>query len=103
YKERVSVKSYVGDIVDIASVKSAFSGVDCVIHCAALVSYQFPPDYEALNTANVTGTKNVVSLCLEMCVPRLGFHKYSGSHTYALFWEYVLGHFQPDREDSSAS
>ncbi|PSN41461.1 3 beta-hydroxysteroid dehydrogenase/Delta 5--_4-isomerase type 3 [Blattella germanica] len=73
HKERLIVKQYVGDIVDIASVRGAFRGVDCVFHCAALVDYQYPPDYEALDSVNVAGTQNVISLCLEFRVPRLVF------------------------------
>lgn len=49
------MKMIVGDIVDLEAVREAFRGVDCVIHCAALVSYSFPPDNEALDRVNVTG------------------------------------------------
>ncbi|XP_069703833.1 3 beta-hydroxysteroid dehydrogenase/Delta 5--_4-isomerase type 1 isoform X2 [Periplaneta americana] len=54
-------------------IRDSFRGVHCVIHCAALVSYSFPPDHDALHRINVTGTRNVVSLCVEMGVARLVF------------------------------
>jgi nucleoside-diphosphate-sugar epimerase len=49
------MKMIVGDIADLEAAREAFRGVDCVIHCAALVSYCFPPDDEALYRVNVTG------------------------------------------------
>jgi hypothetical protein len=49
------MKAIVGDIVNKEGSREAFRGVDCVIHCAALVSYRFPPDHEALDRVNVTG------------------------------------------------
>jgi 3beta-hydroxy-delta5-steroid dehydrogenase / steroid delta-isomerase len=55
HEEPKPVKVIVGDIVNLGEVREAFRGVDCVIHCAALVSYNFPPDYEALDRVNVTG------------------------------------------------
>ncbi|XP_023718357.1 3 beta-hydroxysteroid dehydrogenase/Delta 5--_4-isomerase type 2 isoform X2 [Cryptotermes secundus] len=67
------MKAIEGDIVHKEGSREAFRGVDCVIHCAALVSYRFPPDHEALDRINVTGTQNVVSLCVEMGIPRLVF------------------------------
>ncbi|GFG32093.1 hypothetical protein Cfor_06863 [Coptotermes formosanus] len=70
---RKPMKVIVGDIVKMEEARKAFRGVDCVIHCAAMVSYQFPPDHESLDRVNVTGTRNVVSLCVEMGIPRLVF------------------------------
>jgi hypothetical protein len=49
------MKVIVGDIVKMEEARKAFRGVDCVIHCAAMVSYQFPPDHESLDRVNVTG------------------------------------------------
>jgi nucleoside-diphosphate-sugar epimerase len=49
------MKAIVGDIVNMEGTREAFRGVDCVMHCAALVSYRFPPDHEALDRVNVTG------------------------------------------------
>jgi 3beta-hydroxy-delta5-steroid dehydrogenase / steroid delta-isomerase len=55
------MKMIVGDIVEAGAVREAFRGVDCVIHCAAMVSYCFPPDNEALHRVNVTGQSTVGS------------------------------------------
>ena len=49
------MKMIVGDIVKMEETREAFRDVDCVIHCAAMVSYQFPPDQESLDRVNVTG------------------------------------------------
>ena len=49
------MKMIVGDIVRMEEAREAFRNVDCVIHCAAMVSYQFPPDQESLDRVNVTG------------------------------------------------
>jgi nucleoside-diphosphate-sugar epimerase len=49
------MKMIVGDIVNVEEAREAFRGVDCVIHCAAMVSYQFPPDQKTLDRVNVTG------------------------------------------------
>ncbi|KAJ4440028.1 hypothetical protein ANN_08159 [Periplaneta americana] len=38
-------------------IRDSFRGVHCVIHCAALVSYSFPPDHDALHRINVTEEK----------------------------------------------
>jgi 3beta-hydroxy-delta5-steroid dehydrogenase / steroid delta-isomerase len=49
------MKVIVGDIVRMEEAREAFRGVDCVMHCAAMVNYQFPPDHESLDRVNVTG------------------------------------------------
>jgi nucleoside-diphosphate-sugar epimerase len=49
------MKVTVGDIVKMEEMREAFRDVDCVIHCAAMVSYQFPPDQESLDRVNITG------------------------------------------------
>jgi 3beta-hydroxy-delta5-steroid dehydrogenase / steroid delta-isomerase len=60
------MKTIVGDIVDLEGVREAFCGVDCVIHCAALVSYNFPPDNEALDRVNVTGQSVTQTILLTL-------------------------------------
>ncbi|CAG2068282.1 unnamed protein product, partial [Timema podura] len=60
YKETKPVRWFVGDVCDPRRVQQAFQGVDCVIHCAALVSYHFPPDLEQLSSVNVTGRENTL-------------------------------------------
>ena len=55
HEMRKPMKMIVGDVVKMEDAREAFRGVDCVIHCAAMVSYQFPPDHESLERINVTG------------------------------------------------
>ncbi|NNF19513.1 MAG: NAD-dependent epimerase/dehydratase family protein [Flavobacteriaceae bacterium] len=60
-----------GDLLDIPSLENALQGIETVYHCAALVSFD-PDDYRALRRANITGTANLVNVCLasgvkEMC------------------------------------
>ena len=53
-----------GDILDVPSLETAFSGVTKVYHCAALISFQ-PNDYFKMRQVNIAGTANVVNLCLQ--------------------------------------
>ena len=60
------IKFYIGDVRDLASVKSAMVGVDYVFHAAALKqvpSCEFFP-MEAVRT-NVIGTDNVLTAAIE--------------------------------------
>lgn len=60
------IKFYIGDVRDLASVKSAMVGVDYVFHAAALKqvpSCEFFP-MEAVRT-NVMGTDNVLTAAIE--------------------------------------
>ena len=60
------LKFYIGDVRDLASVKSAMSGVDFIFHAAALKqvpSCEFFP-MEAVKT-NVLGTDNVLTAAIE--------------------------------------
>ena len=60
------IKFYIGDVRDLASVKSAMFGVDYVFHAAALKqvpSCEFFP-MEAVRT-NVIGTDNVLTAAIE--------------------------------------
>ena len=60
------IKFYIGDVRDLASVKSAMVGVDYVFHAAALnqvPSCEFFP-MEAVRT-NVIGTDNVLTAAIE--------------------------------------
>lgn len=75
HKETKKVVAFVGDLTDLTgeTVKKAFSGVDCVIHVAGLVSYRYPVDVQALYDHNIVATRNVVSLCIEEGIGRLVF------------------------------
>lgn len=57
YDQKVPVKCIIGDIADKSSMREAFEGVNCVFHCAAYVSYEYPPNYSKLDEVNVGGTE----------------------------------------------
>ena len=60
------IKSFIGDVRDLASVKNAMHGVDYIFHAAALKqvpSCEFFP-VEAVKT-NVIGTDNVLTAAIE--------------------------------------
>ncbi len=58
-----------GDIKDIHSLMKNLDGIDQIIHCAALVSYQ-PRDFEKLIEVNQEGTSNLVDAAIEKGVQR---------------------------------
>lgn len=53
-----------GDVTDYFSLDEAFSDIEQVYHCAAMVSYQ-PVDKQIMMQTNVEGTAHVVNLCLQ--------------------------------------
>lgn len=59
-----------GDITVKEDVEAAGAGVDCVFHLASLVSLR-ARDLPLLNRVNVTGTQNVVDMCIKHGVKRL--------------------------------
>lgn len=66
---------YSGDITDVTAVQTAMSGVDAVVHMAALLHIVNPPlslrpQYERIN---VEGTRIVVEAALNASVQRLVF------------------------------
>ncbi len=65
-REAEKIKFYIGDVRDLASVRSAMAGVDYVFHAAALKqvpSCEFFP-MEAVRT-NVIGTDNTLTAAIE--------------------------------------
>ena len=63
---------HVGDILDIPSLEAAIvPGID-VIHAAAIVSF-VPKDRDQMEKVNVEGTANVVNVCLNAGVRKLGY------------------------------
>lgn len=58
------------DITDLPSMIFAFTGVDKVFHCAALVSFD-SKDYRAMRRVNIQGTATVVNLAIEAKVKKL--------------------------------
>ena len=64
------VEIVAGDVLDPASLRAAFSGVDVVFHLAGIISIMPGPD-EVMRKVNVTGTKNVLWAAKEAGVRRL--------------------------------
>ena len=65
----------VGDVCDLATVRSAVAGVDAVVHLAALLhQFDSAPDLESqFQRVNVGGTENVVQAAIAEGVRRLVF------------------------------
>ena len=61
-----------GDVLDVVSLEEALQGVDYVMHCAAMVSFD-PADRKRMAKINVDGTANVVNAALEAKVKKLLF------------------------------
>lgn len=61
-----------GDILDVLALEKAIRPGQDVIHAAAVVSFN-PSDRHAMEAVNVTGTANVVNVCLHVGIRRLGF------------------------------
>ena len=59
-----------GDVLDVISLNEAMTGVDAVIHSAALVSFLKRERMQMYNT-NVDGTANIVNLALENGIKKL--------------------------------
>jgi len=72
FYNNTKIKFYIGDVRDLASVRSAMYGVDYVFHAAALKqvpSCEFFP-LEAVKT-NVFGTENVLTAAIEYGVKKV--------------------------------
>jgi dihydroflavonol-4-reductase len=68
---RMGARCVTGDVTDAASMRSAMSGADIVIHNAG--QYEFgvsAAGQRRMQAINVTGTENVLGLALELGVPR---------------------------------
>ncbi|OHT46879.1 NAD-dependent epimerase/dehydratase family protein [Flavobacterium tructae] len=60
------------DILDVPSLETAFSGIDYVYHCAALISFD-PKDEELLRKTNIEGTANMVNFSIAKNVKKFCF------------------------------
>lgn len=58
------------DIEDVVSLREAFQDVTVVIHTAAIVSFN-PRDKKKIFNTNVTGTQNVVNVCIDQNIQKL--------------------------------
>ncbi|GAA4445909.1 NAD-dependent epimerase/dehydratase family protein [Nibrella saemangeumensis] len=61
-----------GDITDIPSLQAAIRPGMAVIHAAAIVSF-VPKDRPRMEKINVEGTANVVNVCLQAGIRKLGY------------------------------
>lgn len=59
-----------GDIMDISLLREYLVGVDCIVHCAAVISYCSSKQNLMFNT-NVIGTANLVNAALECGVRKI--------------------------------
>ena len=59
-----------GDILDIVTLEELMQGVDTVIHCAGMVSFD-KKEVEEMMNINVIGTQNIVNCCLGSGVSNL--------------------------------
>lgn len=66
----VDVEVHRADILDVGSLRRAFSGARHVYHLAGKISTYGDPDGSVLST-NVQGTENVVQACLSCGIERL--------------------------------
>ena len=60
-----------GDLLDMSSLMDAMEGVQQVYHCAAIVSFS-PKDAPAMLKANQEGTANVVNICIDKKIEKIG-------------------------------
>ncbi|WP_202703231.1 NAD-dependent epimerase/dehydratase family protein [Flavobacterium sp. UGB4466] len=60
------------DILDVPSLETAFSGIDYVYHCAALISFD-PKDEELLRKTNIEGTANMVNFSIAKNIKKFCF------------------------------
>jgi len=67
------MKHIVGNITNAKEVHEACEGIDCVIHCAALVDISLFPDGKKLEAVNTEGTRNIIDACIKQNVPYLVF------------------------------
>ncbi len=65
---RLGAATFTGDIGDRASMREGMSGADWVIHAAADLDFDGPP--ERMRRANVQGSENVASLAYKLGVGR---------------------------------
>lgn len=58
-----------GDVLDVISLENAMTGIDTVIHAAAIVSF-FRKERKKMYQVNVSGTANMVNIALEKNISR---------------------------------
>lgn len=68
--DKVPCKYIYGDVTDLASLHSAFEGIDTVFHLAGVIAYK-KSDRPLMDKVNVQGTQNVVDAVHAQKVRRL--------------------------------
>ncbi len=58
------------EVLDMQALTEALTGIDAVVHCAAVVSFD-PRKARRIRDVNVEGTRNVVNACLTLRVNKL--------------------------------
>jgi dihydroflavonol-4-reductase len=58
------------DILDISSLKLAFTEIQTVYHCAALISFD-PKEESLVRKTNIEGTANIVNFCIANNIKKL--------------------------------
>lgn len=58
------------NINDVPSLEPAFVGITHVYHCAAFISFE-PDKYRELRKINISGTANIVNLCVSNTIKKL--------------------------------
>lgn len=58
-----------GDVLDLGSLEDALTGMDAIVHSAAIVSFH-KKDRNAMYATNINGTANVMNLALEAGIQR---------------------------------
>jgi UDP-N-acetylglucosamine 4,6-dehydratase len=72
------LRFFIGDVRDLARLERAFSGVDIVVHAAALKqvpALEYNP-FEAVKT-NILGSQNVIEAATVVMVPPISGQAYS--------------------------
>lgn len=66
--KKLGIATFVGDVADRVSMREGMSGADWVIHAAADLHFDGPP--ERMRAANLQGSENVASLAYKLGVGR---------------------------------
>lgn len=64
FREENNLEWVEADVLDVPSLDEALEGVDCVYHCAAVVSF-LAKEADQMHRVNVQGTANMVNCALE--------------------------------------
>ncbi len=68
--EELGATAILGDITDRSSMQVGMSGSDCVIHMGAM-NQLGEPDWRQMELVNVTGTRTVLELALDLNIPKI--------------------------------